>query len=183
MKGPLEIIEQLSPSDAWSILNTLAKSDAQLAGRIAEMAIDRLSGVDPEEVAAILYDELDALEVEEVWDRAGKTRHGYVETNEAAYQMVEEVLEHYLEDLKKYQQLAMPLEARRLCMGLLAGLYRFEHESKSEFKDWAADAPISFADTVVREWKAGSPRQSDIAAVKKFIDEELGGWGAHLMQP
>ncbi len=54
MKAPLEIIEQLSPSDAWSILKTLAESDAQFAARIAGMAVERLSGVDPEEVAAVL---------------------------------------------------------------------------------------------------------------------------------
>ena len=58
MKDPLRIIDHLSPTDALAILRTLAGSDDQLAARIAEMATARLRGVDPEEVAAALYDEL-----------------------------------------------------------------------------------------------------------------------------
>ena len=79
MKETFQIIDHLSPTDALAILRTLAGSDDQLAARIAGMATARLRGVDPEEVAAALYDELNGLEVEEVWDRAGRTRYGYVE--------------------------------------------------------------------------------------------------------
>jgi len=182
MKAPREIIDHLSPGDALSILRTLADSDEVLARRIAEMALARLHGVDPEEVAAVLYDQLDALEVEEVWDRAGETRHGYVEPGEAADQMVEEVLEPFLEELGKYQKLGMNAEANKMCMGLLLGLRRFEHESASEFKNWAPDAPIVFAEAAVDVWKAGSPSQADVAAVKVFIEGELGGWGARLVE-
>jgi hypothetical protein len=139
-----------------------------------------LSQVDLEEVSAVLYDELDALEVEEVWDRAGKTRHGYVDTSEAAYRMVEEVIDPYLEQLKKYQKLGMSTEANTLCKGLLLGLYWFDRESKSEFKNWAVDAPGEFASTAIEAWKAGKPGQKDVAALKKFITEELGRWGMHL---
>jgi len=88
MREPREIIEHLSPADALAILKKLADSDEQLTARIAEMTTAHLSGVDPEEVAAVLYDGLDALEVEEVWDRAGRTRHGYVEPGEAADEMI-----------------------------------------------------------------------------------------------
>ena len=181
MKEPHEIIDHLSPTDALSILRTLADSDEQLAKRIAEIATAHLSEVDPEEVAAVLYHELDALEVEEVWDRAGPTRHGYVDPGEAADQMIEEVIDPYLEELKKYQELDMNTEANRMCMGLLLGLHRFKHESTSEFKDWAPDAPNSFAWTVVDAWKAGAPSRADVKAVKTFIEEELFGWGARLV--
>ncbi len=92
------------------------------------MALTSLSGEDVEEVAAALYDELDALEVEEVWDRAGRTRHGYVETSEVASQMIEAVLAPYLEELSRYQALGLNLEAGEMCQGLLLGLYQFEHE-------------------------------------------------------
>jgi hypothetical protein len=157
MKDPREIIDHLSPTDALSILRALADSDEELAARIVGIATAHLSEVDPEEVAAVLYDELGALEVEEVWDRAGRTRYGYIEPGEAADQMIEEVLEPFLEELDKYQKISMSTEANRLCMGLLLGLYRFKRESTSEFKDWAPDAPIIFAKAVVDAWKAGSP--------------------------
>jgi hypothetical protein len=180
MTTPYEIIDQLSHGQALAILKALAASDEQLANRIAEMGTAYLGQVDLEEVAAVLYDELDALEVEEVWDRAGKTRHGYVEPSEAAYQMVEEVIDPYPEQLEKYQKLGKSAEANTLCKGLLLGLYQFDQESKSEFKNWAVDAPGEFASTVIEAWKAGKPGRKDVAAFKKFIAEELGSWGMHL---
>jgi hypothetical protein len=57
------IINQLSPSDALAVLKTLARDDETLAARIAEVAIAHLNELEPEEVASVLYDELDALEV------------------------------------------------------------------------------------------------------------------------
>jgi len=181
MKDPHKIIDHLSPTDALSILRTLAASDKQLARSIAEIATAHLSEVDPEEVATVLYEELSFLEVEEVWDRAGPKRHGYVDPGEAADEMVEEVIEPYLEEIKKYQELGMNTEANRMCMGLLLGLYRFDHESASEFKDWAPDAPSNFAWVVVDAWKAGAPSRADVKALKAFIEDELGGWGAGLV--
>ena len=101
MKDPHEIVKHLSLGDAHKILQILAREDDRLAARIAEMARSLLSDVEPEEVAADLCAELDALEVEEVWDRAGRTRHGYVEPSEAADEMIEEVVEPFLQELHK----------------------------------------------------------------------------------
>ena len=181
MKNPREIIDQLSPNDALAILKALARDDEALAARIAEVATAHLSEVDPEDVAIVLYSELDALAVEEVWDRAGPTRHGYVDPGEAADQMVEEIIEPYLEELKKYQALGMNAEANRMCMGLLLGLYRFDDESTSEFKDWAPDAPSVFAEEVVTVWKDGAPSRAALKALRTFVEEELGRWGARLV--
>jgi hypothetical protein len=179
MKDVYQIIEQLSPADASAILHGLASSDETLAARITEMALTRFDQIDVEEVSADLYDELDALEVEEVWERAGRKRHGYVETGEAAYQMIEAALTPFLEDLARHQKLGLRDEANRMCEGLLLGFYRFEHESTSRFKDWAPDAPISFAGMVMDAWKAGSPTKSDVESLRAFVAEELGGWGAN----
>ncbi len=182
MPDPREIIDQLSPGQALAILKTLAASNEQLARRIAKMGSAYLSKVDMEEVAAALYDELDALEVEEVWDRSGKTRHGYVDTGEAACQMIEEVVEPYLARLKKHQTLGMATEANKLCRGLLLGLYQFDRESQSEFKNWATDAPGEFASSVIDTWKAGRLGRKDLTALKQFIADELCAWEAHLVR-
>ena len=81
----------------------------------------------------------------------------------------------------KYQKLGTSTEANRMCMGLLLGLYQFEHESRSKFKDWAPDAPSAFADSVVDAWKDGSPGRADVKAVKAFIENELEGWETPLV--
>ena len=178
---PNKIIDQLAVSEARSILKALAASDEGLAGRIAEMAMSSLNQVDVEEIAAVLYNELDALEVEEVWDRAGRTRYGYVEPGEAADQMIEEVLEPFLEELGKYQKLSMGAEANRVCMGLLLGLYTFDSESTTEFKNWAGDAPGIFAETVVDAWKEGRPSREAVRAIRLFVEDELFRWSSSLV--
>ena len=103
MRDPQEIIRQFSRQDALGILKSLAQEDEGIAARIVEIATVRLSQVDPEEVGLALYEDLELLEVEEVWDRAGPSRHGYVEPYEVAEEMMDEVLKPYLEELGKLQ--------------------------------------------------------------------------------
>ena len=180
--NPNDIINQPSPSDALAILKVLASNEPHLAKHIAESALNYLGQVDPQKEAEVLFTELDLLEVEEVWDRAGETRHGYVDSGEAAYQMVEEVFEPYREQLKKYQRLGLMTQANRLTMGLVWGLYRFEHEATSEFKNWAPGVAGSYAQEVVELWLSGSPGSDDRASVIAFIEDELGGWGGQWLQ-
>jgi len=176
MKDRREIIDRLSPDDALAVLKALVREDDRFADCIVEKAVAYLSNVDPEEIAATLYAELTALAVEEVWDRAGPKRHGYVEPGEAAYEMVREVIEPFLQELRRYCALGMGAQASQTCVGLLQGLYWFEHESASEFKDWAVDAPAAFAETVIDTWKEGVTELAASQGVKAFIDEELNGW-------
>ena len=124
---------------------------------------------------------MDALEVDEVWDRAGETRHGYIELGETADQVMKEVLEPLLEELGKHQELGLNTEANRMCMGSVLGLYRFKHESTCESKDWAPDAPIVFTEMVVDAWKVGVTSRVDIAVIKAFIEGVTDGWAARLI--
>ena len=97
-KNVYTIIDHLSPDDALAILKILAREDDRLGARIAEIATSYLSSADPEEIALDLYAELDALDVEEVWDRAGATRHGYIDTQKVASEMVEQAMDLIHED-------------------------------------------------------------------------------------
>jgi hypothetical protein len=160
------IFDEISADDALAILRLLAKEDPKVAKRIEQIAIEYLSDVDIEDIASEVYFELDSIEVEEVWDRSGRTRNGYVEPTEMACQMSEEALEPFVEEMKKYQKLSMFVEAKNYCIGILKGIRRFEKESTSEYKDWAVDAPAEFFDWVLDEWKEGQ---------KGVTDEEVRG--------
>jgi len=179
--APPDILDHLSPGDALAILRILAR-DESLAPRIRQVAAAHLEGeapVDLEDVAAIAAEvcaELEHLKVEEVWDRAGPTRDGYVETGEVADEMIQGVLEPYLEDLGRYQTLGMGREATYLCMGLVQGLYQFEHESTSEFKDWATDLPAGHAEMALEKWRAGGPTPEMIAALRDLLQKDLPNW-------
>ena len=154
----------ISADDALAILRLLAKEDAKIANRIEQIAIEYLSDVDIEDIASEVYFDLDSIAVEEVWDRSGRTRDGYVEPTEMAFQMFEDALEPFVAEMKKYQELSMFVEAKKYCIGILSGIYKFENESTSEYKEWAVDAPAECFGWVVDEWKKGQ---------KGITDEEL----------
>jgi hypothetical protein len=181
MKNPYDIINNLSPEDAFAILRQLAAHDEKLAAEIANMALAYLADVDAEEITAGLLSDLESLTPEEVWDRAGNTRDGYVETGEAAEEMIQEMLDPYLEEMRKYHKTGLEWGAQQTCMGLLMGFYLFEYESKTEFKDWAADAPLAFADEVLTIWKEGAAGMEERQQVREFIEEDLPRWARTLL--
>ena len=125
------ILDEISAEDALTILRLLAKEDPKLANRIEQIAIEYLSDVDIEDLASQVYFDLDSIEVEEVWDRSGRTRNGYVEPTEMAFQMFEDALDPFIEEMKKYQKLSMFAEAKEYCIGILKGICRFENETRT----------------------------------------------------
>lgn len=185
MASPQDILDHLAPADALAVLRILAR-DESWAPRIRQLAMAYLEAGAPdgmEDATAIVAEvqgELEQLEVEDVWDRAGPTRDEYVETGEVADEMIQGVLDPYLEDISRYQALGMELEATYLCMGLLQGLYQFEHESASEFKNWATDLPAAHAEAALAKWRAGSPPLEMVVTMRDFAQQELPHWALAL---
>jgi len=166
------IIDHLTPDKALGILRQLAQEDAALEQRIEQIASKHLTGIDAEEIAHQVYFDLDSLAVEEVWERA-ENANEYVEPGEAAWEMFEETLKPFIREMKRYQDLSMPLEAKRYCMGILQGIYLFNKESQSEYKDWADDAPSQHFQLIIDNWKESTKDPADIAEVEDFIRREL----------
>ncbi len=172
----INIFDAISADDAYQILQKLANENPVVAKRIEEIAEVSLRGVDIEDVADDVYYDLNSLEVEDVWDNSGSTRDGYVDPTEYAWEMFEEALEPYMEDIKKYQKLSMSVEAKNCCMGILKGIYKFETESTSEYKDWAVDAPSGLFEQVLDEWKEGQKSPEDIAEVEEYVEDNFPDW-------
>jgi hypothetical protein len=170
------IINHLTPDEALAILKHLAKGDADLAQRIEQIGRKRLTGVDIEDIADQVYSDLDALPVEEVWERAESSYGEYIEPGEAAWEMFEETLKPFMREMKRYQQLSMCPEAKHYCMGILQGIYRFEKESQSEYKNWAEDAPPQHFHSIIDNWKESTKDPTDITEVEEFVRRELSNW-------
>lgn len=174
------IFNIITPDDAFVILQTLAKEDKEIAKRIQQLAMEYLSDVDVEGVADEVYSALDFIDVEELWDRSGSTRDGYVDPGDMAWEMFEEALQPFLDEMKKHQKLSMPNGAKYQCMGILQGIYRFEKESKSEFKDWAVDAPGEYFGTVLDEWRDNCESSEDFEGMKTFIQKNCPKWAKYF---
>lgn len=170
------ILAEMDPHIAFEILMRLAKEDADLKAKVEQAALEIMKGVDAEEVASEIFLCLDSLEVEDVWDHSGGTRHGYVEPTEYAFEMFEAELEPFLDEMRRYQKLSMHVEARNYCMGILLGLHKFEEEATTEFADWAVDAPDNFFTRVLDEWNSKCKRAKDIEIVNSFARENFKKW-------
>jgi|GEM_PF-6848320 len=120
--------------------------------------------VDPQVVAAALYDTLTQLTGDEFEEST-----------------VQKVLESSIEALKLFHQSGKPVEARQWCLGLLLGLYRFDTQIASQRAGWPSEALNNLAEAIVFEWKNGAPSKDDMAAAIVFIEEHLGEWGKRLV--
>ena len=170
------ILAEIDADTALEILRRLAEDNADLKAKIKQTALEIMKGVNVEGVAYDLFFCLDSLRVEDVWDHSGRTRYGYVEPTEYAWQMFENELEPFFEEMRRYHKLSMHEEARNYCMGILLGIHKFEEEATTEFADWAVDAPQDFFTRVLDEWNSKCKRKKDIETVSSFAKEKFNTW-------
>ncbi len=136
-----DIINKISPREALVILRSLAKSDKEIKNTIIEFAEDLFGDIDVEEIGEDVFYALDGIDVHDLWDSSGAKVDGYISPEDMAFEMVEEQLQTYYQELFRLCELKMAQEAMQYCMGVLKGIYRYVNESESEFKDWATDIP------------------------------------------
>lgn len=170
------ILNKIKADDALVILKNLAMENPNIAKKIDQIAIKHLSSINPDDIASQVYFELDNISVEEVWDNSGSTSYGYVEPTDMAWEMFEEALEPFMEKMKNYQKLSMHAEVKMYCMGILKGIYKFENESTSEYKDWATDAPKNYFDNILDDWKKTCKSPKDEKEMEEFIKKTFPDW-------
>ena len=167
------LLDAINPHDAVQILRILYAEDEKIAARIERVAHEYLSEVDVDAIAEDVYSELDNLQVEELWDRSGRSHEGHSEPGEMAYEMLGEIVELFLADMEKYQKLAKFKEANLYCMGILKGIDRYEKESKSKFKDWAGDGVGECWGDALRKWEKGSQNTEERKEMKEFVKKNF----------
>jgi hypothetical protein len=170
------IIDKISPEQALEILRCLAKNSPTIKKQIEREMEEVLKEVDVEEICEEVYSALDGIEVEELWDRSGPSRHGYSEPEDMAIEMMEEELEPFNKEVFRYFDLGMANEAKLYCMGVLKGIYQYEQISESKFKGWAADIPGECFGYLLDEWRKRSGNVNDHKEMGEFITKECGKW-------
>lgn len=164
-----DILEMIKPHDAVQILRQLSKQSNELREKIRQLAMEILNDVDPESITDDVYTELDGLDVEELWNRSGKTRHGYVDPADEAYEMFEEVIKPFIDEMKRYQKMGLNKEAKNYCVGIIKGITKFDEKSDSQFSEWAVDIPSEYLSTVVDEWKNDNPNVDEVKEIEELI--------------
>lgn len=177
-----KILESISGSDALLLLKVLADRDQNLAKEIDAVARELLGRVEIDEIAAQVQMELELLHVEDVWDRAGATRYGYVDPGDSAWEMFDEALERFREEVRKYKQRSMLKESELFCHGILKGIYDFDKESSTEFKQWAADAPGEYFGQILDDWKKLVEGRPSLSSMRDFLQSHCPDWAEWAMK-
>ena len=127
------------------------------------MARSLLQQVDYEDVAAEIEDEIRALDYEVLNARAGSHEWGYVEPSEAAWEILEETVEPFREDMKRHLELGLEAEALEICKGLVLGCYRLSERAGGDVLGWAPDFPGEAAGNALEVWYTGTddPKSRD----------------------
>jgi len=177
-----QVLDKVGTEHANEILQRLADEDAKISKRIQELALECLTDVDPDGISEDIFYDLNILDVEDVWNNSGSTRYGYVDPYELAFEMFEEVLEPYIDDLRKCQKLSMDEKAKLHCMGILQGIDQFEREGTTEFKDWAVDAPHENFMQVFEEWKEENKNPKNLEEMDEFIKKNFPKWYGSVLK-
>lgn len=170
-----DIFDKISPNAALSILRQLTKTDKNLKKIIIELAENLFKDVDVDEIRDNVFFALDGIDVHELWDRSGSKSDGYTSPEEMSIEMFEEELEPFIQEMQRLLDLKMHQEAKLYCMGILKGIYQYEEDSKSEFKEWAADVSGESFGDILRVW-GKNRNDKDKNEMKDFIKKEFPTW-------
>jgi hypothetical protein len=149
------VLEHLKPEEAAVVLDHLLEAHPELAGEADEMARSVLGQQDYEGVAAEVEDEVRALDYDVLNARAGSHEGGYVEPSEAAWEIIEETLDPFLDDLKRHLELGLEAEGLEICQGVVLGCYRLSEREGGDVLGWAPDSPAEAAGNALEIWCRG----------------------------
>jgi len=153
--GVRRTLERLKSDEAALVLRRLLDVHPDLASEAEETARSLLQEVKYEEIAAEIEDEMRALDYDDLNARAGRHEWGYVEPTEAAWEILEETLEPFCEDMKRHLELGLEAEALEICKGLVLGCYRLSERAGGDVLGWAPDFPVEAAGHALEVWYRG----------------------------
>jgi hypothetical protein len=175
-----DVIGKLTSEQALKIIERLCRKGGEIREAVVAEAMNLLVEISLDGTADDVFDALDSIDVQDCWDRAGGSRDGYTSPDEAAVDLVEEELQPFFDQVERYHELGMPEQEAAYCKGVILGIYRYEQESKSEFKEWAQDIPDECAGYLLETWRERNPEQAGIDAMHTFIRERCPKWAKWL---
>jgi hypothetical protein len=96
--------------------------------------------------------------------------------------MFEEALAPFLQDVERYRTLGLPEQASACCLGILQGIYDFDKDSSTQYKEWAVDAPKEYFGQVADAWENIYRRKPSLSKLESFVKEHCPGYAELLAQ-
>jgi len=143
-------LEALSAAEKAAVLDDLLAARPDLRQPAEAYAAQVMSGADRSAVADDVEDALQGLGIEELNTRAGyRPGRGYVHPAEAADEILDEVLQPFLDDLQRRAGLGTRPAAVELAAGILLGLYDCRHGNSETLLEYCPDYAAERASGVV----------------------------------
>jgi len=184
LKKKAALLDELQPEEAALVLRQLLAGHPELLSEAEEISRSALGDVSFESIASDVGDSIRQLDLDDLNGRAGSHSWGYTEPTEAAWELLEEAVEPFVEDMKRHLGLGLDEEAFEICKGIVFGLYQCRNANGDEFLDWALDFPAEAAGNAVDDWigagKQGAsgsqPEPNRALLLRKFVDEHVPEW-------
>ena len=167
---PKMFLQNLTFREAFIVLQQIISEKPELEAFIFQVAQRVVTDFSDEEIVGAVYKNLYSLDVEDIYNNSGKSNYGYVEPTEYANEMLVEVIEPYIDEMKKYHERKMMVEVKKYCLGIIKGLKKFS-ECDSEFVEWVFDDIHQIMEEIFDEYKALNPKSEDIAEIEYLLEE------------
>jgi len=182
MTAPESVLTSCTASEKASVLTMLLDDDPTLVQRAEDVARRKLARVDVDTVSELIVGAILELDTEDLASRAGPRRHGYIEPTDAAWQLLEEVIEPWIEDIRRRARLGLHQAATNLATAVTQALETAE-ERADRIDDcllhqWAPDFPSETASWVERDWARSPGRRSRSTGLS-----DPSRWPEHRVQP
>lgn len=176
-------LDRLEPWEAQAVLRRLLAAHPSLGIEAEQISKSLLGEISLATVADDVEDAIRSLSLDDLNGPAGRHSWGYVEPSEAAWELLEEAVSPFLEDMKRRMDLGLKAEALEVCKGILLGLYSARDEKADALVGWAPDFLEETAADTSLTWCAGrdkkeTARRERARLLREFAKESTPEWEA-----
>ena len=169
-------VNDLRPFEQATVLATLAERDDVVGEAVQEEIERHLATVDPEGVACDVQFDFEFIDVDTIYARSGRHGYGYTAPEEAAWQVLEETIEPYLQRMQWYHGAGRDEACDAYALGILRGLYDFHHDSEAEWKALAPDDTLELFEEVLLAWQQRRKGAAERQAMRDHLATWCPGW-------
>ncbi len=167
------LIISLTDAEAASVLNQLLVRRPALREEAESIARGLLAEVDAEALAEELVTEITQVSLDDLNARAGRHSWGYVDPVEAAWELLDQRVAPYRDELLRLQELGFEEQALATLEGILMGLQAVGGRRGGHYVlETAPDFEDETAIDVVEKWvQGGGGRKKRNTLPKGLLDE------------
>lgn len=180
MKNQNQVLANLKSDETVTVLNRLLSLHPNLKGEAEQIAKLVVLDVNFEVIADEVKSAMHMPNMDDLNSRAGSHGGGYKDPSEAAWELLEEEVEPFLVEMRRYFKLGMRQEALETCKGIVLGLYQVYNDDEKgddDVLEWATDFFLETAGFVVEEWQKN---QNEKSFPSEFIKKFMPDWAKYI---